>query len=121
MHLKKKVSHHALMMSMTNIIFMFLRLMVLIVNSTACPIWQSPPLMKSLYASLLKDRQPSISASYEMVAMTLDPTRTQAKPSSGMPMQEVTFLGNFGMLSWLKKQPLVQNMPSHTTKIAHHT
>jgi hypothetical protein len=25
------------------------------------------------------------------------------------------------MLSWLKKQPLVQNMPSHTTKIAHHT
>jgi hypothetical protein len=50
--------------------------------------------MKSLYASLLKDRQPSISA-YEMVVMPLDPTRTQAKPSSGMPMQEVTFLGNF--------------------------
>jgi hypothetical protein len=73
------------MISMMNIMYIFLHVVVQEVMSSACPSYKSTIWMKFLQFLLLKERRPTVFVLYAMVldpaTVPHDPKRTATKPS----------------------------------------
>lgn len=82
------------MISKTNIMSMFLRLVFFEMISTGCPISRIVLLWKLFHASLRKARRPSVCVVYGMWLTASSPRRTPAVPALGISSSSTNFNGN---------------------------
>ena len=82
------------MISKTNIMSMFLRLVFFEMISTGCPISRIVLLWKLFHASLRKARRPSVCVVYGIWLTASSPRRTPAVPALGISSSSTNFNGN---------------------------